>query len=191
MQPLTRTFSDKRIPLGLRDEYVGAGDHIAYFWETPKEFREAVRFLEVGLEREEFCVIFGHTEGNRRVSECLAERGYDCARLEAEGRLVIVPVQTTRAHMLSTIGYVFTAALERGTTLIRLLADIRGGGDGRPVEKDLLEFEARVVGAAKQFPCVVVCMYEVSALPGGVILHGAFETHSLTLFRNIVRTSSR
>ena len=191
MQPLTRTFSDKRIPLGLRDEYVGVGDHIAYFWETPKEFREAVRFLEVGLEREEFCVIVGHTEGSRCVSELLAERGYDCARLEAEGRLAIIPGQTTGAHMLSMIGHVFTAALERGTTMIRLLANIGWGRDGWPVEKDLLEFEARVTGTAKQFPCVVVCMYEVGALPEGVILQGAFETHSLTCFRNIVRTNSR
>jgi len=60
-------FIDNRIPLGLRDEYVTVGDHIAYFWETSGEFREAVGFLEVGLDRGEFCMIFGHTEGNRRV----------------------------------------------------------------------------------------------------------------------------
>jgi hypothetical protein len=47
----TPVFIDKRIPLGLRDEYVAVGAHIAYFWETPGEFRDAVRFLEVGLER--------------------------------------------------------------------------------------------------------------------------------------------
>jgi hypothetical protein len=63
----TPVFIGNRIPLGLRDEYVTVGDHIAYFWETPGEFREAVGFLDVGFDRGEFCVIFGHTEGNRRV----------------------------------------------------------------------------------------------------------------------------
>ena len=76
--PLTPTpvcTDNRTIPLGLQDEYVTVGDHIAYFWETPEEFREAVRFLEVGLERGEFCAIFGHTEANRRVCERLAEHG--------------------------------------------------------------------------------------------------------------------
>ena len=90
MGPSTPAFADRRIPLGLRDEYVRVGDHIAYFWETPREFGEAIRFLEVGLEQDEFCVIFGHTEANRRVSELLAERGYDCTRLEAEDRKSVV-----------------------------------------------------------------------------------------------------
>jgi len=192
--PLTPTpvcTDNRTIPLGLRDEYVTVGDHIAYFWETPEEFREAVRFLEVGLERGEFCVIFGHTEANRRVCERLAEHGYDCACLEGHGRLVIVPGQTSTAHMLATIGHVFTAALERGATLIRLLGNIGWGYQGWPDEKDLLEFEARVTCAAKQFPCVVVCMYDLGALSGRVILPGAFETHPLTFFRNLVRVNSQ
>src|ERR1700682_3373542 len=95
----TPVFIDNRIPLGLRDEYVAVGDHIAYFWETSGEFREAVGFLEVGLDRGEFCVIFGHTEGNRRVCESLAARGYDCAYWEGQGRLVIVSrADERRAH---------------------------------------------------------------------------------------------
>ena len=187
----TPVYIDNRIPLGLRDEYVTVGDHIAYFWETSGEFREAVGFLAVGLDRGEFCVIFGHTEGNRRVCESLVARGYDCASLEGQGRLIILPGQTNAAHMLSTIGQVFTEALERGATLIRLLGNIGWGYQGWPDEKDLLEFEARVTGSAKRFPCVIVCMYDVGALSGRVILHGAFETHPLTFFRNIVRGNNQ
>ena len=63
----TATSPDGGIPLGLRDELVAAGDHIAYFWETPKDFREGVGFLDVGLERGDFCVIFGHADANGRV----------------------------------------------------------------------------------------------------------------------------
>jgi hypothetical protein len=105
--------------------------------------------------------------------------------------MVTVPGQTNAAQMLSTIAHVFTEALERGATLIRLLGNIGWGYDGWPDEKDLLEFEARVTSAAKQFPCVVVCMYDVGALSGRVMLHAAFETHPLTFFRNIVRVNSQ
>ena len=71
----TATSPDGGNPLGPRDELVAAGDHIAYFWETPKDFREGVGFLDVGLERGDFCVIFGHADANGRVREVLAERG--------------------------------------------------------------------------------------------------------------------
>lgn len=41
--------------------------------------------------------------------------------------------------------------------------------------------------AARQFSCVLVCMYDVGAVSGRVILHSAFETNPLTFFRNVVR----
>lgn len=149
---LTSTKSpDRGIPLGLRDELVAAGDHMAYFWETLKDFREGVGFLDVGLERRDFCVIFGHADANRRVREVLAERAYDVPRLQNQGRLAIVDGQTTAAKLLSTIGDVFTDALERATP-IRLLGNIGWTHTGWPDEVDLLEFEARVTTAAKRFP---------------------------------------
>lgn len=189
---LTSTKSpDRGIPLGLRDELVAAGDHIAYFCETPKDFREGVGFLDAGLERGDFCVIFGHADANRRVREVLAERGYDVSRLQNQGRLAIVDGQTTAAKLLSTIGDVFTDALERGATLIRLLGNIGWTHTGWPDEVDLLEFEARVTTAAKRFPCVVVCMYDVGAVSGRVMLRGAFETHPMTVFRNLLRRNTQ
>ncbi len=51
-------------------------------------------------------MIFGQKEGNPRVCEALADRGCDCAYLEGQGRLVIVPGRTNAAQMLSTIGHV-------------------------------------------------------------------------------------
>jgi len=175
------------VRLGVHDEFVNVGAHIAYFWETPREFRECVRFLEVGLDEGDFCVIFGHDEGNRRVSETLAETGHDCTRLEAQRRLVVVRGDTDAKKMLANIGDTFTAAVNDGAKLIRLLGNIGWGREGWPTENDILEFEARVTGAAKAFPCVVVCMYDVQALPGRVMTHGAFETHPLTFCGNVIR----
>ena len=47
--------------------------------------------------------------------------------------------------------------------------------------------DAKVTGAAKLFPSVIVCMYDVNRLPGNVIVHGAYETHPLTFCRNVIR----
>ena len=178
------------VRLGLRDEVVHVGAHIAYFWETAAEFREGVRFLEVGLDEGDFCVIFGHEDGNRRVTETLAERGYDRDRLEAQRRLVVLRGDANAKKLLSNIGDTFTAAVKDGAKLIRLLGNIGWGREGWPNDTDILEFEARVTGAAKAFPCVVVCMYDVQALPGHVMVHGAFETHPLTFCGNVMRQNT-
>jgi hypothetical protein len=178
------------IRLGLHNESVKVGAHIAYFWETPAQFRDGVRFLEIGLDEGDFCVIFGHDEGNRRVSETLAARGHDCARLEEQRRLVVLGGNADATALLSDIGETFTTAVERGAKLIRLLGNIGWGKKGWPSEDDILEFEARVTGAAKAFPCVVVCMYDVQALSGRVMVHGAFETHPLTFCGNVIRQNT-
>jgi hypothetical protein len=89
--------------------------------------------------------------------------------------------------MLSSIGACFQRAVDSGCTLIRLLGNIGWGHPDWPGQDDILAFEAKVTGAAKAFPCVVVCMYDVEALPGKVMVHGAFETHPLTFCGNLLR----
>lgn len=178
---------DNTIPLGFRDEHVAVGDHIAYFWETPGQFHEGVRFLELGLDAGDFCVIFGHDEANQRVCDILTADGFNCRRLESEGQLAVLRGHSDATKMLANIGAAFTGAIDRGVRLIRLLGNIGWGRAGWPHEAAIFEFEAQVTGAAKQFPCVVVCMYDVHALPGQVMVHGAYETHPLTFCRNLVR----
>ena len=111
-------------------------------------------------------------------------------RLEAAGQLVTIPGHRDATRMLTNIGEVFSNAVTRGATLIRLLGNIGWGREGWPNERDILEFEAKVTGAAKAFPCVVVCMYDVQALPGRVMVHGAYETHPLTFCGNVIRQNT-
>ena len=179
-----------KIPLGIHDEEVAVGSHIAYFWENEKEFNAGVRFLGVGLENGDFCVIFGHDEGNRRVVERLNALGYDCNSFRRRNRLAIVSGHPDAGQMLTNIGETFANAIKEGTTLIRLLGNIGWGHDGWPSEDDILAFESRVTGAARQFPCVIVCMYDVRALPGRVVVHGAFETHPMTICGNVLRQNT-
>ena len=179
--------ADKTIPLGFRDEHVAVGDHIAYLWETPAQFQEGVRFLELGLAADDFCVIFGHDAANQRVRDILTADGFNALRMESEGRLAVLQGHSDAAQMLASIAAVFAGATTRGVPLIRLLGNIGWGRAGWPDEAAIFEFEAQVTGAAKQFPCVVVCMYDVRALPGHIMAHGAYETHPLTVCRNLLR----
>jgi formate hydrogenlyase transcriptional activator len=151
--------------------------HVAYFWNTAEEFSDGVTFLEVGLRGADHGVIFGHDDANREVCRILESRGLDLTKLAADGRLTILRGHPDVDQMLEEIGQAFERALAGGASLVRLLGNIGWSHADWPDEQALLRFEARVTEAAKQFPCVVVCMYDVAGLPGTIVHHGGLGTH--------------
>jgi hypothetical protein len=175
------------IELGVRDERVKLGDHIAYFWETDRQFEEAVGFLLAGIQKGEHVVVFGHDDANAKVMQVLRARGVDTDQLQASEQLSVVTGGPTGDKMLGSIGDTFKQAVDRGSECIRLLGNIGWSKSGWPDDMDILAFEAKVTGAAKQFPCVVMCMYDVASLSGSVMVHGAYETHPLTFHGNVLR----
>lgn len=175
------------IELGLRDEHVNLGDHIAYFWEKPSEFEEAVDFLLAGHKRGEHLVLFGHDEANEKILEILRHKGLDYQTLKKRGQLSVLGGGSTGDGMLNTIGATFQKAMDAGAGCIRLLGNIGWGLQNWPDDLDLLAFEAKVTGAAKQFPSIIMCMYDVGSLSGHVMVHGAYETHALTFNGNLLR----
>lgn len=175
------------VSLGIKDLRAEVGDHIALFWENESEFHQALGFLDLGIHRGDYVVVFGHDDANARVLEGLRSRGHDLAALQREGRAAVLGAETTGELMLSRIGETFQAAVSGGASLIRLLGNIGWGRDAWPKESDILRFEARVTSAAAAFPCVVVCMYDVQALSGSAVLHGALGTHPLTIYHNMIR----
>jgi hypothetical protein len=175
------------IDLGLRGEKVKLGDHIAYFWENDRQFEEAVGFLLVGIRKGDHAVVFGHDEANKKVVDLLRMRGLDTDHLQASERLTVVTGGPSGDRMLGHIGETFQAAVERGSGCIRLLGNIGWSKPGWPDDLDILAFESKVTAAAKQFPCVVMCMYDVASLSGSIMVHGAYETHPLTFCGNVLR----
>ena len=175
------------VALGLKEQYAAPGDHIAYFWETDEEFRAAAEFLEIGIHAGDHCVIFGHDDANARLLDELVCRDFDCDWLQAEGQLSILTGDASGQAMLAKIAEDFRSALGSGKKMIRLLGNIGWGKPKWPNDVDILEFEARVTEAVKSLPAVVVCMYDVHALRGDILLQGAFETHPLTIRRNLLR----
>lgn len=177
----------RTIPLGIKGEHVSLGDHIAYFWETPREFEEAAGFLETGLRANDHCVVFGHEQANETILRLLRTRGFDLKGLIEERRLSVLGGHSSAEEMLRNIAADFQAALAAGAPLIRLLGNLGWGRQNWPVDDDILEFEAKVTGAAGNFPCVIVCMYDVCSLPGRIVLKGGFETHPVTMCGHVLR----
>lgn len=176
-----------RVALGTHDETVSVGDHIAYIWETPAEFAEAVGFIRRGIRDGDHSVIFGHDEANAEVVNVLTSAGFDVPYLEQTGRLTILGGREHGDMMLNEIGATFQRARDNGAPLIRLLGNIGWSRPGWPADRGILEFEAKVTGAAKLFPCVVMCMYDAKSLSGSVMVHGCFETHPVVITGNVLR----
>ncbi len=169
------------IPLGITPERVPLGSHLVYFWENDEEFARAVRFLEVGLKAGDFCFVHGHTEANLRVLEILRERGFDTDRLIAEGRVSVFPRDTDAKTTLENMKSGMDAALRHGAKAIRVLGNLGVGREPLPAgEDDVLELEARGTGVIAHLPVVLICMYDVRALPGRLVLKGGIQSHPMT-----------
>jgi DcmR-like sensory protein len=175
------------IDLGINDERLAVSDHVAYFWETDDEFERAVGFLETGLQGKDHCVIFGHRKANQKICAILKSHGFDHIELRRIGRLSILNGRHSGEEMLTEIGDTFQRARASGAPLIRLLGNIGWGHADWPEENEILEFEARVTAACRDFRCAVVCMYDVRKLSGRIMVRGAYETHPLTFCGNVLR----
>lgn len=169
------------VRLGIGNAVAARGDHIAYFWENERDFEAGVGFLEAGLGNGDACFVFGHEQANARILEVLRARGFEVERLIRAKRLYVLDGSPSGQTMLANIGAAFQAALSAGAGTLRLLGNLGWGKPGWPEDNGILDFEARVTEAARQFPCVIVCMYDVHSVSGRVLLKGGFETHPLTL----------
>ncbi len=171
----------REVPLGITDQKVPLGSHLVYFWENDEEFQRGVKFLEPGLAGGEHCVVQGHDEANQRVLEILRERGHDPERLMQQGRLTVLR-RGGMQQTLSDIAAVFEAAKRAGAPAIRVLGNLGVGRDPLPEgEAGIVELEAKATAVMSQYPCVLICMYDVRTLPGRLIVKGGLANHPLTV----------
>jgi formate hydrogenlyase transcriptional activator len=162
---------------GMATETPALPAHAAYFWNSEKEFADAVRFLEVGLTGDDHCIVFGYDEANQAVCRILELDGFSVAKLAAAGRLTVLGGNVDADKMLADLSALCPRAVDSGAKLIRVLSNIGWGRPGWPEEKNLLAFEAKITEAIKQFSCVALCMYDEARLPGTVVRRGGFECH--------------
>ena len=61
------------------------------------------------------------------------------------------------------------------------------GTPGWPSDREILRLEAQVTSAVERLPIIVVCAYDVTNLPGPMLLKGGLECHPLTFRRDCLR----
>jgi hypothetical protein len=175
------------VRLGIADEDVFAGDHIAYFYDSDTEFRKAFGFLDLGLRNGDHCVVFGIPRDTDRSLAVLRSLGWKPDELIEQGRLSVVRPALTCDETVASVSSHFTRVFDAGSTFIRFLGNAAVGHEGWPAEEEFYKLEATVSAATLTLPCVAICMFDVRDQPARTILHAAFEGHPVTLHRNCIR----
>lgn len=178
-----------RIPLGLGRELVAPGDHLAYLWESDRDFREAAGFVAASAAEGETCVLLGDEEVNDRIESAGRRAGLDTAALRRQGRLRLASGLGSADAMLEFVADQIELAVDRGSPLVRILGNLGWGRPGWPDDLNLLRLEARVTEAVRKLPVVVMCAYDVRHLEGRRLLLGGLECHPLTYRRGALRTN--
>lgn len=177
------------IPLGLGSELAAPGDHIAYFWESEREFEAIAGFLAAGVSLGQACVLVGHDAAHERLLASLERRGLSLDTLMQERQLQVASVPSSADELLVEVDERIKDAVDRGMPAVRILGNLNWGrGTPRwPSDQEILRLEAQVTRAAERLPCIVVCVYDVTKLPGPLLLKGGLECHPLTFRREYLR----
>jgi len=178
------------IALGITDDQVTLGSHLIHFWQNEEEFERGVRFLEPGIANEsQYCVLFGHDEANQRVLEILRRTCDDLDRVLREGRLVILRRESSASATLANIEAAFAAAVRKRATAIRYLGNLGMGKAPLPGRGayEVVELENGATALGRRYPCVIVCMYDISTVSGWLVLNAGFGTHPLAVCGHALR----
>src|SRR5262245_29418177 len=177
------------VPLGLGSELAAVGDHIAYFWESEHEFDAIAGFLAAGASLGEACVLIGHDAAHKRMLAGLAGHDLNVGDHMKDRQLHVASVRASAEELLIEVDQRIKDAVHRGMPTVRILGNLNWGrgAAGWPSDRELLRLEAHVTSAAARLPCIVVCAYDVTNLPGPMLLKGGLECHPLTFRRDCLR----
>jgi hypothetical protein len=164
--------------LGITHDRVPHGSHLLYFFENDVEFQAGVRFLMPGIANNEHGIIFGHDEAIARVKSVLRAHGFDPEQLIADRKLTVLRRHAAAHITLNDFRDVMDAALRAGASGIRWLGNLGCGRDPLPAgEDDVAMLEHQASDLISTYPCVIVCMYDVTTLPGTLIMKGGLRQH--------------
>ena len=183
----TNRKSRAAVPLGIKDEIVVAGDHLALFYETDEEFANTLGFIEIGLKGTDHCILFGVPSDTERMLRVLRERKWDVNRLLREGRLSELRPEVTCEATVAAVSSHFDRILSKGATFIRFLGNAAVGREGWPAEDEFYKLEATVSASTLNLPCVAICMFDLRTQSAMTILKAAFEGHPVTIHHNCIR----
>jgi hypothetical protein len=183
----SRRKSRRAVPLGIKEEMVVAGDHLALFYDTDEEFTNALGFIETGLRSGDHCILFGIPSDTDRMLQGLTQRNWDVERLMQEERLSILRPEETCDATVASVSRHFERVFEKGATFIRFLGNAAVGEEGWPTEEEFYKLEATVSAATFGLPCVAICMFDLRTQSAQTLMRAAFEGHPVTIHRNCIR----
>jgi len=175
------------VSLGIYNETVATGDHLAFFYETEDEFARAFGFVDTGLSGGDHCILFGIPDDTGRMLRVLEERGHDVEALLGAGRLSILRPEPTCDDTVAAVSRHFQRVLASGATFIRFIGNAAVGREGWPSEEEFYKLEATVSAATLDLPCVAICMFDLRTQSAKTIVHAAIEGHPVTIHRNCIR----
>ena len=175
------------VALGIFDETVAAGDHLALFYETDAEFTAAFGFVDTGLSNGDHCILFGIPDDTDRMLRVLEERGHDVNALLRAERLSILRPEPTCDDTVGAVSRHFQNVLRGGATFIRFIGNAAVGREGWPSDDEFYKLEATVSAATLDLPCVAICMFDLRTQSARTIVHAAMEGHPVTIHRNCIR----
>jgi hypothetical protein len=158
-------------------------------WESEREFDATAGFLAAGASNGEACVLIGHDTANERLLESLERRGLSVRALRQERQLQVASVGSSAEGLLLELDERIKDAVDRGMPAVRILGTLGWGRGtpGWPADREILRLEAQVTSAVERLPSIVVCTYDVTHLPGPILLKGGVECHPLTFRRGRLR----
>lgn len=188
-RPRARAWhSREEVPIGITDQLVPLGSHLIHFWQNQADFERGVRFLYPGLGKDEHCIIFGHVEALDRVQDAMREAGYDPRQLLDDGKLTILHRHAAADTTIAEISAAMESAFASGASMVRFLGNLGMGSAPLPAgEDDVLQLESKADALIRDLPAIIVCMYDISALPGRLLFHGGLQTHDLTVCHDSVQ----
>lgn len=173
----SNTQWSETVDLGRSGWRAPVHSHLAYTWETERDFTDAIGFVEAGLQGPDHCVVIGQKPDNERTLAGLAHKGIDVIDVQRQRRLTVVERDPTARQMLNRIAAIFGAALMGGAPVLRLFGNVGWGRHTGPPDGELLSYELELTGIAESFPSVILCLHQASTLSGPILRHGVLTTH--------------
>jgi MEDS: MEthanogen/methylotroph, DcmR Sensory domain len=160
---LNTKVADDLIALGWGDRRLAVHSHVAFYFVDEEAMRSCLAFLRLGLDEQgTFSILLADAA---RHQQLLAElqMGYagDVERACEEGRLVTIGLVPDFDEMGALVRRTLDAVMAAGYRLVRILGLVGWGLPQYPDADWLRRCEAQVNRVVREYPVVVVCLYDV------------------------------
>ncbi|MBF0283816.1 MAG: MEDS domain-containing protein [Magnetococcales bacterium] len=190
------TVEDHRedVDLGFTAERFPPGQHMCLIYNDEEERRRVIgRFLQSGLEGEEFVAYFAQDAAPEEIRHQLQKLGVECARYEARNQLQLLSTHDayfpegafTPEGMLERLRHFYHDNRARGWRHVRASGEMHWALSGVPGADRLFEYECRLNDLVRDHPLTPICQYDARRFSGAAIF-AALQVHPLMIVQGQV-----